>query len=296
MRVNKKYKFIIFSLLAVLIVSLIVAYFRHHNIAVLDAKGPIGRKERNLFWFGLALSAVVVIPVYAMTIGIIWKYRESNTHAKAYRPDWDGSRLLEGIWWGIPCAIILVLSVVTWNSSYGLDPHKPLASTVPALNVDVIALDWKWLFVYPEQNVASVNVLQLPVDTPVNFSITSDSVMNSFWIPNLGGQIYAMPGMTTELHLLADTPGDYRGSSANISGRGFARMAFTARASQPTAFRQWVNQAKQSPASLSMATYEALAKPGETAPMTYAGVNSNLYTHTVLKYMGPAADSSEAME
>lgn len=294
MRVNKKYKLVVVSLLSILIVGLVFAYFSHHHLAVLDPKGPVGRKERNLFYFGLILSAVVVIPVYAMTIGIIWKYRESNPRPKTYRPNWDHSRALESIWWGVPCVIILVLSIITWNSSHDLDPYKPLNSKMASLTIDVVALNWKWLFVYPEQNVASVNLLQLPTGVPVSFNITSDTVMNSFWIPNLGGQIYAMPGMNTELNLQADTPGDYRGSSANLSGDGFASMKFTARASSPEAFKQWVNQAKQSPRTLNTSSYQQLSKPsGNTPFISYAGVNSNLYTHTVLKYMGPAVDSSE---
>jgi len=283
MRGNKNFKPLILVVLFAVIVALLDSYLRHHHVAVLDAKGLIAEKERNLFYFGLGLSAIVVIPVYIMTVAIIWKYRETNKHSKKYSPDWDGSKLLEGLWWGIPCLIIFVLSIVTWNSSHALDPYKSLGSN--GLDVEVVALDWKWLFIYPEQNIASVNMLEVPVNTPVNFEITSDTVMNSFWIPNLGGQIYAMPGMNTELHLMADKAGTFRGSSANISGRDFADMSFTAKAGSVSEFKDWVNQAKQSGSELSVNNYNLLSKPGAGSVNYYSSLSPGLYNHTVLKYM-----------
>ncbi|HWB38967.1 MAG TPA: ubiquinol oxidase subunit II [Candidatus Saccharimonadales bacterium] len=295
MRGNKKLKLALIPLvLLAVLVGLLHAFLRRHNLAVLDAKGPVAEKERNLFYFGLGLSAIVVIPVYILTILIVWKYRESNHRPKKYRPDWDGSRLYEGLWWGIPWLIILVLSVVTWNSSQALDPYKKLSSGQASLSVEVVAMDWKWLFIYPEQQIASVNLLQLPVNTPVDFNITSDTVMNSFWIPNLGSQIYAMPGMNSELNLMATKPGDYRGSSANISGQGFADMDFTARAGSMTDFKTWVNQAKQSGKSLSLAAYSKLAKPSENTPVSYySSISPDLYNHTILQYMAPAQGVTE---
>lgn len=292
MRGKKTYKLVLITLFFVIIGSLLAVYLSHHHLAVLDAKGPVAEKERNLFYFGLGLSAIVVIPVYVMTIAIVWKYREANPKPKKYRPDWDGSRLLESLWWGIPCAIIVVLSIVTWNSSHTLDPYQSLATNTPALKVDVIAMDWKWLFIYPDQNIASVNLLELPVDTPVNFNITSDSVMNSFWIPNLGSQVYAMPGMNSELHLEADTPGDFRGSSANISGQGFADMSFTARATHTADFRTWVNHVKTSGQGLTVAAYQQLAAPSTAMPVRYYGsLSPELYNQTILKYMVPVGSS-----
>lgn len=289
MRANKKLKLALIPLVLVaVLIVLLYSYLQHHHLAVLDAKGPVAEKERNLFYFGLGLSAIVVIPVYILAISIIWKYRESNKRPKKYRPDWDGSRLYESLWWGIPGLIILVLSVVAWNSSHALDPYKALSSNQPTLNVEVVALDWKWLFIYPQQQVASVNLLQMPVNTAVNFEITSDTVMNSFWIPNLGSQIYAMPGMISQLNLMATKLGDYRGSSANISGQGFAGMDFTARASSTEDFKAWVNQVKQSGQSLTLAAYNRLAKPSEDTPVSYfSGVSPDLYNQTVLRYMAP---------
>lgn len=286
---NKKFKLALFWLLPLAIVLLSLFVGHSQELAVLHPAGIIGHKERNLMIFASLLSLIVVIPVFSLTFWIAWKYRASNTKAR-YRPDWDGSRMLETIWWVVPLALILVLSVVTWKSSHDLDPFKPLNSTVKPLSVQVVALDWKWLFIYPEQHIASVNYLQFPVGTPLNFQVTADAPMNSFWIPKLGGQIYAMAGMSTELHLMADTVGSYPGSSANISGRGFAGMAFTARASSDADFRSWVNDVKRSPNTLSESTYRSLAQPSENnRPAYYTADDHNLYDKVVLQYMSPDA-------
>lgn len=293
---SKKYKAAIIILVLLGVVLSLAAYFHKHPVAVLDPVGQVGQKERNLIIFAVLLSVLVVVPVYVMTIVIALRYRESNHHKKtvAYTPDWDHSRVLETIWWGIPLLIIGVLSVVTWNSSHDLDPFKPLNSTAQPLNVQVVALDWKWLFIYPQQHIASVNFMQFPVNTPVNFTITSDTVMNSFWVPRLGGQIYAMPGMSTQLHLIADKPGDYSGSSANISGLGFAGMTFTARASSQAAFDRWVKVADASPRQLNQQAYAQLAKPSlNNATTTYSFVPNDLYNDNVMKYMMPAANIPE---
>jgi cytochrome o ubiquinol oxidase subunit 2 len=282
---KKNTKIILFLIPIAVIIGLLVAYLNTHNIAVLEPAGQIGRKERNLFVFALALSAVVVLPVFFLTIMIAIRYREGNKRAK-YTPEWDRSKLFETIWWVIPMCIIAVLSVVTWNSSHSLDPYKPIASKTSAINVEVVALDWKWLFIYPNSQVASVNQLELPLNTPVNFYITSDTVMNSFWIPNLGGQIYAMPGMTTQLHLIANKPGSYYGSSANISGQGFAGMNFKTNAVSESAFKTWVGNASQSYDHLDTNAYAALAKPTSYAPVKYYSlVQNNLFAGIINKYM-----------
>ncbi len=277
------------------LIGALVVYLRGHNVAVLSPAGQISHKERNLMTLAILLSVLVVVPVYAMTIGIVLKYREGNKKAKKYTPDWDRSKLFESLWWGIPGVIIVVLSVVTWQSSHALDPFKPLASTVQPLHVQVVALDWKWLFVYPAQHVASVNRLELPVGRPVTFDITSDSVMNSFWIPRLGGQIYAMPGMSTQLHLMADKSGSYAGSSANISGKGFAGMAFTAHAVASSEFDAWAQAAQTAPQRMDIATYVRLSRPTQNvAPTVYAAADSALYNDVVMKYMMPGMTLGEA--
>src|SRR5688572_21939694 len=171
------------------------------NVAVLEPAGSIAERQRGLIIFASLLSLIVVVPVFALTFYIAWKYRASNKKAK-YTPDWDHHTGIEALWWAIPLALITILSVITYKTSHELDPFRPIASDKKPLTVQVVALQWKWLFIYPEQNIASVNFVQFPEDRPVNFQITSDAPMNSFWIPQLGGQMYAMSGMNTKLHLI----------------------------------------------------------------------------------------------
>ena len=288
---NRKSRIAIALLGVIGVIALLVLYLHGHNIAVLEPAGPVAEKERNLIIIGVLLSAIVVIPVYIMTVAIAWRYRESNTKA-VYKPDWDHSRLYETVWWGIPIVIISILSVIAWQSAHELDPFRSLDSKIQPLNVQVVSLDWKWLFIYPQQNIASVNLLGIPENTPINFEISSDTVMNSFWIPSLGGQIYAMPGMSTQLHLMANKIGTYYGSSANISGTGFASMVFSARAMTTTGFDNWVHTAQNSPVHLTMAAYSKLARPSEYNPVAYfSSVANSLYNTTVVKYMMPANQS-----
>jgi cytochrome o ubiquinol oxidase subunit 2 len=290
--VNTKKKIAFISIVIAAVIALLVIYLSKHNIAVLNPAGQVSRKERNLFLFALGLSAVVVIPVFALTIMIAIRYREGNVKAK-YTPDWDHSNLFESIWWGIPIVIISVLSVVTWNSSHALDPYKPIASKTPAINVDVVALDWKWLFIYPQQNIASVNRLDIPLNTPVNLNLTSATVMNSFWVPNLSGQIYAMPGMNTQLHLIADKQGKYYGSSANISGAGFSGMNFYTHADTTSDFNSWVKTVRSSPESLNLNnSYMDLARPSQNTPISYySSVRSNLYDSIIYQTSGTSSSS-----
>ncbi len=270
------------------VVALSIFLLHGSNIAVLNPKGIIAQKELNLLIFASLLSLVVVIPVFILTFGIVWRYREGNHRAK-YTPDWDHNRLAETVWWGIPIILILILAVVTWTSSHELDPYRPLASTKPPITIQVIALDWKWLFIYPGQHIASVNFLQIPTDTPINLEITSDAPMNSLWIPQLSGQIYAMAGMTSQLHLNATEAGIYRGSSANLSGNGFSGMKFNVQASSQAEYDDWVRTAQTSSNQLTMSTYDELAKPSQDTPVTlYSVSEANLYGKVVMKYMAPA--------
>jgi len=275
--------------LAVLLLAglLLVVYLNHHSLAVLSPEGPISSKERGLMSLAILLSIIVVVPVYIMTIAIVWKYRERNHSKSKYTPDWDRSWLFETIWWGIPLIIISILSVATWQSSHTLDPYRSLTASKQPLTIQVISLDWKWLFIYPQQQIASVNYVAIPTDTPINFEITSDTVMNSFWIPQLGGQIYAMPGMSTELHLMAGKPGSYRGSSANISGKGFAGMNFMTVASNTADFGHWVDSVRESNTTLDQSTYQQLARPSNVSVSTYAQADRKLYDAVMMKYMMP---------
>jgi cytochrome o ubiquinol oxidase subunit 2 len=261
-------------------------YLSTLNIPVLQPAGQIADKQRNLLYLSLLLSVVVVLPVFVMLFVFSFKYSESNKKAK-YSPNYSSSKKLESIWWGIPFIIIAILSVITWNSSHDLDPFKPIHAANQPIHIQVIALQWKWLFIYPEQNIASVNFVQFPKDTPVDFEITSDAPMNSYWIPKLGGQIYAMPGMSTHLNLMANKSGDFSGKSANISGEGFAKMTFTARASSPSEFNQWVSKLSKADSPLNVTSYAQLAKPNTSDhAIYYSSADSSLYGSIVNKYMG----------
>ena len=288
-KTHKKHKFIYFIVFVFIVAIAAVAgwYFHHTKVAVLDPKGPIALKEYHLFIFAILLSLLVVIPVYVLLISFAWKYRESNKNAK-YSPELDGNKIAETIWWLIPSALIGVLAVIAWNSSHTLNPYTPIQSNTKPMLIQVVALDWKWLFIYPQENIATVNFIQIPTQTPINFEITSDTVMNSFWIPQLGGQIYAMPGMSTELNLLASTNGNFYGSSANISGEGFAGMNFTTKATSAADFYEWVNQVKQSPSTLNLAAYNTLARPSEyNKAAIYSSAQYGLYNSIIDKYMLP---------
>ncbi len=285
---NKQQKVIFGGVAAVWFVGIVAYYLRqtNANIQVLNPKGIVAHDERNLIIFTVLLGLLVVVPVYVMTFAIAWKYREAN-HKARYRPDWDHNSRLEALWWGIPTAIILVLSVVTWNTSHSLNPPKPLSSVTP-MHIQVVALDWKWLFIYPTQGVASVNYVQFPTGQPVEFDITSNGPMNSFWIPQLGSQIYAMVGMSTHLNLQSDASGDYRGSSANISGRGFAGMHFTAHTGTEQEFNDWASETRLASPKLSMNSFKSLAKPSENNPQTfYALATPDLYNKVLLSFQLP---------
>ena len=288
MSIPKKYRLIIPIMLGAAIFIAAIYYLRHTNIPVLEPRGIVGQKEKSLLIFTMLLGFGVIIPVFMMAITIAYRYREGNPKKVKYTPDWSNHRLAEIVWWGIPIAIISILAVVTWRSTYQLDPYRTLASDNKQMTIQVVALDWKWLFIYPGQNIASVNLAQVPANTPIDFEITSDTVMNSFWVPQLGGQIYAMPGMVTELHLMANSNGSFYGSSANISGSGFAGMNFTIKSSSYTDFASWVKKIRTAKLSLNQKTYNNLAIASTNDPTTYySSVDSELYDTIVLKYMIP---------
>lgn len=269
------------------IIGLGVWFLSNHNLAVLNPAGTIADQQKQLIITATLLMAIVVLPVLVMTFAIAWRYRASNTKAR-YSPELTGNRWAEAIWWLIPLAIIVILAGIVVVTSHSLDPFKPLASTKKPVRVQVISLQWKWLFLYPDLHVASVNYLPVPTDTPLNFQLTSDAPMNSFWIPQLGGQIYTMSGMSTQLHLMATKPGDYKGSSANISGAGFAGMTFMTHATSQADFDSWVKVTASSSKQLTLDSYAELAKPSQNvAPASYAfpAAYDRLYDTVVMKYM-----------
>jgi cytochrome o ubiquinol oxidase subunit 2 len=284
---HNKYTLLLVGLIAVGLAAVLWVLSQGVDIPLLDPKGLIALKEKNLIITAVLLMLIVVIPVYILTFLIAWKYRADNTSA-AYTPEHDHDLRIEIFWWAVPITIICILGVITWKSTHDLDPFRPLDSTVKPLKVQVIALNWKWLFIYPEQGIATVNFLQFPENTPINFEITGDSPMNSFWIPALGSQIYAMAGMSTKLHLIADGIGSYDGLSANFSGEGFSGMKFVAQSVSHEDFDQWVLSMQQIPSILDTHEYARLAAPSSNLPASYYGsVDLGLYNTVVLKYMSP---------
>ncbi|RUL72232.1 ubiquinol oxidase subunit II [Dyella choica] len=256
------------------------------NLEVLSPGGDIGLQEKSLILIATGLMLLVVVPVIAMTLIFAWRYRASNTKA-TYAPKWSHSTAIEAVVWIIPCIIIAILGTITWRSTHALDPYKPLEHQAKPITIQAVSMDWKWVFIYPQYGVASVNELAMPTDVPVHFEITSDSVMNAFFIPQLGSQIYAMAGMETQLNLIANKPGQYAGLSSNYSGAGFSDMHFTAIATSQQGFQDWINKAKASPASLDDQTYHALTQPSEKMPVTYyANVKPGLFNSIIGQYMG----------
>lgn len=257
------------------------------HFAILDPKGIIAASEKKLFIESLLLMLIVVIPVIIMSFAITWRYRANNTKAK-YMPNWAHSTFMEIIWWAIPCVIIFILSVWTWIYTHKLDPYRPLATDQDTVMIEAIALDWKWLFIYPAQHIATVNFVEIPVNKPVRLFITSDAPMNSLEIPRLAGQIYAMTGMQTKLNLLATSMGTYTGLSTNFSGNGFSGMRFKVKVTSQSDYDAWLKTVKQSPNHLTLSTYNALTKPSENNPVEYfSNAAPHLFTMSVIKYMGP---------
>jgi cytochrome o ubiquinol oxidase subunit II len=260
------------------------------NMVVMNPSGDIAAQQSHLIVVSTLLMLLIIVPVIALTIFFAWRYRKSNTAAR-YEPDWDHSTKLELIIWGAPLLIVIALGLITWISTHTLDPYRPLdrldanrpiSSASEPINVEVVALDWKWLFIYPDLGIATVNELATPVDVPVRFKITASNVMNSFYIPALAGQIYAMPGMETTLNAVINQPGEFEGFSANYSGAGFSHMRFKYHGMDVADFDRWVAAIKANGGTLDRAAYLQLAKPSESEPVhVYKTVTPDLY-NTIL--------------
>ena len=273
------------SRLRILLLLPSVALLGGCNFVVMNPAGDIAVQQRDLVVISTVLMLLIIVPVMALIVFFAWKYRQSNVAAK-YEPDWDHSTHLELVIWSMPLLIIICLGAVTWSSTHLLDPYRRLDRIAPGnaaslnepLQVEVVALDWKWLFFYPEYGIATVNELAAPVDRPVRFKITASSVMNSFYIPALAGQIYAMPGMETKLHGVINKAGIYDGFSANYSGAGFSGMRFKFHGVDQAGFDAWIAKAKASSETLSREAYLELEKPSENVPVRlYKEVAPDLY-------------------
>lgn len=246
--------------------------------------GPVAQKELHLIILSAILVAIVIIPVLILLAVIVYRYRDKPDNQNKYQPDWSDSRVLEVIWWGIPIVIIGILGVVTTKATIGLT--KPPETNVQPLTIDVTSLDWKWLFEYPGQNIATVNYAVIPVGVPVQFVLTADAPMNSFWVPQLGGQEYTMPGMAMRLWLQADKSGTFKGYGANFTGSGFAHMKFNVKATSEQAFQTWVNGIKQSHQPLTQAGYNQLAKPSIVGESHYSSYPPGLFNEVVNQNSG----------
>jgi cytochrome o ubiquinol oxidase subunit 2 len=258
---------------------------------VLDPRGPVGASEKLILIDSMTIMLTIVVPVILATLGFAWWFRASNTRA-TYRPSWDFSGSLEIIIWAIPTLVITFLGGIAWFGSQALDPFRPLDSKLKPVEVEAVSLDWKWLFIYPDEGIATVNQLVVPAGTPLHFKITSASVWNAFFVPQLGSMIYSMAGMTTQLNLQADKPGIFPGLSGQFSGDKFSDMHFDVRAVEGDAFHQWVAGVKESGGALDRGAYARLAQTADTAPLTtYKAVDPTLFAAIVA---GTAPESAGA--
>jgi cytochrome o ubiquinol oxidase subunit II len=269
--------------LASLLIAIVAIYFalQSDKAVVFHPKGPIAKGELTLIITNISLMLILVIPTLLALFFVAWKYRANRGKQT---PETTHKGWKEGVLWLIPSLLIAVMAIITWPATHKLDPYKPLSQE--ELKIQVVALDWKWLFIYPEQKIASLNFVQFPANVPIYFELTADgSPMNSFWIPALSGQIYAMSGMTTPLHLMAAEPGVFVGKAAEINGKGYADMTFMAKSTSQTAFEEWVERAKESPLQLTDTAYEQLVQRSEKNPVIlYSSVEDKLFQKIVHKY------------
>ena len=275
------------------------------KMVVMDPEGDIALQQRNLILLATGLMLLIIVPVIVLTLLFAWRYRASN-RAVEHRPDWDHSTGLELIIWAVPLLIVIALGAVTWISTHTLDPYRRLGRIAPGraidakatpLEIQVVALDWKWLFIYPEYGVATVNELAAPVDRPIQFRLTSSSVMNAFYVPTLAGMIYAMPSMETKLQAVINHPGNYAGFSSNYSGAGFSGMRFRFHGMDDAAFAAWIARNRASHASLSRSFYLALEKPTENSPvMRFASVTPGLFDAVVGQCVAPGTNCVGALK
>lgn len=289
----KKYR-VVFLVVCTIIALAIAGYMllRDAHMPILNPSGEVARHEANILVFAFSLMMIVVIPVFVMLALFGWKYRANNTKKQKYTPEWGENNKLELIWWGVPVIIIIILAIVATMSAHTLDPYRPIESDKKAVEVQVVALQWKWLFIYPEYGVATVNTLPVPVDRPIHFSLSADAPMSAFWVPDLGSQIYTMNGMSSELNLIANKVGDYPGYNTNINGKGYAGMTFTLHAKTQSDFDAWVKKAYASPHMMDEAELAKITEPGLMDPKEYMLMDNDLYHKVVMKYMKGMMPSS----
>jgi len=278
-RLNRSLLLMVFAL-----ATIMLAGCDKNQFIVLNPQGPVAETQQRLIILSMILCAIVVIPVLIILAFIVWRYRDRPDNRAPYRPDWHDSKLLETVWWGIPILIIGILGAYTARDTFAL--AKPPVTDAKPITIQVTSLDWKWLFQYPDQGIATVNYVEIPAGVPIHFQLTSDAPMNSFWIPQLGGQEYTMPGMAMQLWLQADKPGEYYGTGANFSGEQFAHMRFQVVAKPQADFESWVRQVKRTSPALTEQGYQELAKPGTSEAVTYSSYPQGLFDEIVKKNGG----------
>jgi cytochrome o ubiquinol oxidase subunit 2 len=283
---TKKRLFIVTAMAALAVVVVVIIWLSYQNVAIFNPKGIIAHTESRLIITALLIMLVAVLPALIMTYVFAYRYKASDSVKQM--PNWNHKVEAEFLMWGLPCVVVLILSVMTWKVTHKVDPFKAFDTSTTPMTIQVVALQWKWLFIYPEEKIATVNFVEFPANTPINFVLTADAPMNSFWIPQLGGQMYAMAGMSTKLHLMASEPGEFPGSAAEISGAGFASMRFVAKSATHQEFHAWVASLKNSGNVLDTAAYNKLATPSENTPVTlFAFTQPNLYEDIMMKFTMP---------
>ena len=264
------------------------------NLALLNPAGPIGAHEKTVLLVAFGLMLLVVVPVIVMTAWFAWHYRASNKKAK-YRPYWDFDWKIDLVVWTVPALIVIALGVLSWKTTHELSPYRPLADSEKPVQVEAVAMDWKWLFIYPRQHIATVNQVVFPANRPVSFKLTSDAVTTAFFIPRLGTQIYAMPGMRTKLHLLADRTGTFVGRNFQLNGRGYSDMRFKAVATTPAKYRRWLGKVRNSGQALTAKTLKRLEKPRvHKGIIHYASVSPHLFRHVIEQFQTARASANDS--
>ena len=286
---NQKLKQVFYPLMTSIIVILLFGVgwwlLKDAHIPVLMPSGEVANQQKDLIIFTVLLALIIVVPVFAMLFIFMFKFRETSKKSK-YRPENASNAKLEILWWGIPIAIVILLSVVTWITSHSLDPYKKIESSKPTLEIEVVALQWKWLFIYPDESVATINDLTIPIDRPVHFKLSADAPMSSFWVPSLGSQIYSMNAMSSQLNLIANEKGVFKGYNANINGQGYARMVFDVNVVDDSQFEQWHSEISKSSTSLDKSMMKKLTQQSiEEQPVYMKLTDKNIYSSVIMKYM-----------
>jgi len=276
------------GLFSLTLVVLLVGGCGFKGLSTMDPVGPVGDTERDLLIFTLLAMLFVLIPIVVLTFGIAWRYRATNTES-TYDPHWSHSWLVEIFVWGGPIVILIVLAVVTWISTHALDPYKAIKSDAKPIQIQAVATQWKWVFIYPEEGVASVNEFAFPKNVPLDIHLTSNDVMNAFMIQRMGTQIFAMSGMRTQLHLMSRETGNFEGGNYQYTGEGFSKMRFTAKGMTQNNYEQWLNQARSEGTPLDLAKFKELAKPSVVKnPIFYSTVTDGLFADIIGQFHAPA--------